>query len=103
VAQEIAMSRSKQHQPWQPRMSSGDLFNPFSHSAEHETTTLDVYEEDDESEAGRTPASAQGSAEVTADMGQEAERLESSKSATAASAMPQSPWYTRLVGRFTRH
>ena len=30
------MMRSRFHRPWQPRMSDGQLFNPFAHSAEPE-------------------------------------------------------------------
>jgi hypothetical protein len=31
------MMRSRFHRPWQPRMSDGQLFNPFAHSAEPES------------------------------------------------------------------
>jgi hypothetical protein len=31
------MMRSRFHRPWQPRMSDGQMFNPFAHSAEPES------------------------------------------------------------------
>jgi hypothetical protein len=95
------MLRSRHHQPWQPRMSGNDLFNPFSHSAEQDNT-LDIAEEVRELE-DQPPASEQNATQTEASIGLEADRPDSSSTEAAASDTPASHWYSRLLGKFTRH